>query len=148
MIEEGYYSPYIEHWHPDEQPTPPFLALRLHDGATGCAGQIVRVGNLFAYARGRAAGLPGLPDLRTCIAAAGSAAAAQDMTDCEISFGTVFASGWIIERSTLPFREGQRLFPEAALVTDRIAVLDRDATGRESVRRWAVTFVEGELTWG
>jgi hypothetical protein len=146
MIEAGYHSPYIEHWHPDAPPVPPFRALRLHDAATGCMGQIVRAGSLFAYARGRTVELPALSDLRVCIAGAGSLALAQDMVDCEISFGVISESGWIVERSTLPFREGQFLFAEPVLDTDRIAALDRGATGRETVRRWAVTAIEGEVT--
>lgn len=146
MIEKGYHSPYIEHWHPDTGSTPPLYALRLRDGTGGCVGQVVRVGDLFAYARGRAMGLPELPDLCTCIAGAGSLAQAQDMVDCEISFGVVTASGWIIERSTLPFREGQRLFAESRLDIGRIEALDRDATGCEAVRMWAVTAIEGEVT--
>jgi hypothetical protein len=146
MIEEGYDSSYIEHWHPDRRAVPPLYALRLHDGTAGCAGQIVRVGNLFAYARGRMTGLPALPDLRTCIAGAASVALAQDMADCEISFGVVSASGWIIERSTLPFREGQRLFTGPLLDIARIEAFDRDAVGRDAMRRWAVTAVEGEVT--
>lgn len=144
MIEEGYHSPYIEHWHPDGGPTPPLYALRLHDGAAGCAGQIVRVGDLFAYARGRAAALPELPDLRACIAGAGSVTLAQDMVDCEIAFGAVSASGWTIERSTLPFREGQPLFADPSPNLDRPEALDQDATGREFTRRWDVTAIEGE----
>jgi hypothetical protein len=146
MVEEGYYSPYIEHWHPDKTPTPPFYAQRLRDD-TGCAGQIVRAGDLFAYARGRAACLLELPDLRICIAGAGSVALAQNMVDCEIAFGAVSPSGWTIERSTLPFREGQRLFPGPFPNRDRFEALERDAAGRESARRWEVTAAEGEVTW-
>ncbi len=146
MIEEGHHSTYIEHWHPDLGPTPPLYALRLHDRSAGCAGQIVRVGDLFAYARGRAAGLPALPDLGAAIAGAGSVALAQDIADCEISFGAVSASGWTVERSTLPFREGQRLFPGILPNHNSLETLDQDAAGRDFTREWKVTAVEGEVT--
>jgi hypothetical protein len=92
------------------------------------------------------ASLPDLPNLRACVTGAGSLAMAQDVADCEISFGAVSASGWIIERSTLPFREGRRLFPESRPDFDRLDSLDQDAAGRESVRRWMVTAIEGEVT--
>ena len=148
MIEEGYHSPYIEHWHPDMGPAAPLYALYLQDRATECAGQIVRVGDRFAYARGRTAALPELPDLRACIAGAGSLALAQDMMDCEIAFGAVSASGWVIERSTLPFREGQFLslgpFPDI----DRLETPDMDAAGRPVTHRWSVIAIEGEVSWG
>jgi hypothetical protein len=143
MIEAGYHSPYIEHWRAESGP-PPLYALRLRDSAAGCAGQIVRAGDLFSYARGRAACLPELADLRACIAGAGSVALAQDMADCEISFGAVTAAGWTIERSTLPFREGRRLFADLSPDLDRFEALDRDVTGHDFTRRWAVTAVEGD----
>ncbi len=144
MVETGYHSPYIEHWHPDLGPAPPFYALRLHDAAAGCAGRIVRAGDLFAYARDRAAGLPELPGLPACIAGAGSLSQAQDMADCEISFGSISASGWTIERSTLPFKEGFRLFA-GALKPDRVESFDLDAVGRETTRLWEVTVLEGKM---
>lgn len=145
MIETGHHSPYIEHWHPDIGPAPPFYAMRLWDPEAGCAAQIVRVGDNFAYARGRAGGLPGLPDLHACIAGAGSLSQAQDLADCEISFGSVSACGWIVERSTLPFKEGVRLLASPIGNRDRVVTLDLDARGHDTTRLWQVTALEGEV---
>ncbi len=144
MVETGHHSPYIEHWHPDLGPAPPFYALRLCDHTEGCAGRIVRAGDLFAYARSRSVGLPALPGLGACIAGAGSLSQAQDMVDCEISFGSVAAAGWTIERSTLPFREGCRLFA-GRLNADCVESIDLDAAGRDTVRLWEVTALEGKM---
>ena len=145
MVETGYHSPYIEHWHPEIGPTLPLYAMRLRDSVAGWTGQIVRVGDVFAYARGRAVGLPESPDLRACIAGAGSLFRAQDLADCEISFGSVSASGWMIERSTLPFKEGCRLHAGALPNRDGVETFDIDALGRETTRLWEVTVLEGEM---
>jgi len=146
MVEKGYHSPYIEHWHHDMAPRPPIQALWLRDGAAGCAGRVVRVGDIFAYARGRPDTLPEQSDLGACIAGAVSIVRAQDLVDCEIAFGSVSAAGWTIERSTLPFKEGRRLLTHPFLDLDRIETVDLDADGREIVRSWDVTEIEGERT--
>jgi hypothetical protein len=138
MIEEGYHSPYIEHWHPAIGAESPICALRLRDAAAGCLGQIVRVGDVFAYARGRSTALPALPDLPACIAGAGSVTLAQDMMDCEISFGSVSTTGWTIERSTLPFKEGRRLMTRLVPDRYRIETFDVDTASRETMHTWEV----------
>jgi hypothetical protein len=140
MIEEGYHSPYVEHWHRDAPAGQPVLALRLDDPANGCVGRIVRVGDLFMYARGRTALLPPEPDLAACIAGADSLAQAQDMADCEIAFGTVGAD-WTIECSTLPFKEGRSLGFKCS--PGRIDTRDISTDGRDCVRSWEVVSVEG-----
>ena len=145
MVETGYHSPYIEHWHPEIGAALPLYAMRLRDRAAGCAGQLVRVGDVFAYARGRAGALPELPDLRTCIAGAGSLSQAQDLADCEISFGSVSASGWTIERSTLPFKEGCRMHTGALPTRDGVETFDVDALGHEITRLWEVMVLEGRM---
>jgi len=145
MVETGYHSPYIEHWHSETGRKLPHYAMRLRDSVAGSTGQIVLVGDVFAYARGRAMGLPESPDLRACIVGAGSLSRAQDLADCEISFGSVSASGWTIERSTLPFKEGCRLRAGAPPNRDEVETFDIDALGRETTRRWEVTVLEGEM---
>jgi hypothetical protein len=145
MIEEGYHSPYIEHWHPDPNAGTPAYALRLRDSANGCAGRIVRVGTVFMYARGRVAGLPRAPDLAACIAGAGSLFEAQDMVDCEISFGSVSGAGWTIGQSTLPFRQGRGLGLRLSADGRQVRTMDATADDREAVRSWAVIAVEGHV---
>jgi hypothetical protein len=139
MIEEGYHSPYVEHWHRVAPVRPPVLAVRLSDRTDGCAGQIVRVADLFMYARARTGALPAAPDLVACIAGADSLAKAQDMADCEIAFG-IITPGWTIEYSTLPFREGRALGFKAS--PGRVETRDVSADGREFVRSWDVVAME------
>jgi hypothetical protein len=145
MVETGHHSPYIEHWHLESGPTQPLYAMRLRDSVAGCVGQIVRIGDVFTYARGRAEVLPELPDLGACVDGAGSLSRAQDLVDCEISFGSVSASGWTIERSTLPFKEGCRLRNGAIPNRDSVETFDVDALGRKTRRLWEVIFLEGEM---
>ena len=148
MIEEGYHSSYIEHWHPELNIRTPAYALRLRDSVNGCAGRIVRVGTVFMYARGRVAGLPRAPDLAGCIAGAGSLAEAQDMADCEISFGSVSGAGWTIVQSTLPFRQGRELGLRLSTDRRRARTMDLAADGRQAPRSWAVTAIEGRPSLG
>ncbi len=113
VVEEGRDTPYIEHWHRDPGPRAPVVAARLRDHRSGRDGFIVRVGRAFMYARaGISASLPTGSLLADHVEAAPSLRAAQELVDCEISFGRVTeAGGWIIERSSLPFREEARLDP-------------------------------------
>ena len=145
VIETGYHSPYIEHWHLDSRSEAPVYALRLEDRANGCAGQIVRVGELFMYARGRSTGLPAAADLAACIACAGSLSDAQDIADCEVSFGSVNGPCWAIRQSTLPFKEGQLLGMRLAGDLHHVETLDLLANGREMSRSWDTIAVEGTV---
>jgi hypothetical protein len=144
MIEEGYDRPYIEHWHPAAEAAAPTYALRLRDAVNGCMGHIVRVGALFMYARGRAVSLPSADDLAACLALAGSLSEAQDMVDCEVSFGTVTGAGWTITHSSLPFREGQRLDMQLTADMGRVQASDLTADGRPMRRSWNIVAAEGE----
>jgi len=145
MIEKGYHSPYIEHWHPDSRSESPVYALRLEDRANGCAGQIVRVSEVFMYARGRSTGLPAAADLAACIASAGSLSDAQDIADCEVSFGSVVGSCWVIGQSTLPFKEGRALSMRLSGDLHHVETLDLTANGREMSRSWDTIAVEGTV---
>ena len=108
LVETGLHSPYLEHWHAAPQPNHPCAALRLRVAQTGQAAILVRTGPIFMLARGRAPGIRlSAPSLAACLAGAADAKARQALLDCEISRGT--ASGWEINASTLPWREGQRL---------------------------------------
>jgi hypothetical protein len=146
MVEEGKDTPYIEHWHRDIEKTQPVCAARLEDHANGCRGFIVRYGDVFMYARGRNISAPAGMTLIDCVAAATSAAAARSLIDCEISYGSITAEGWRIERSSLPFKEGATLGPR--MPTGRatgISVSDVDRLGREIERRWAIVDVQGNV---
>jgi hypothetical protein len=145
MIEKGYHSPYVEHWHSDSKMGTPAYALRLSDGTNGCAGQFVRAGASFMYARGRSAGLPVAANLAACIAGAGSVSEAQDMADCEISFGSISESGWTIRRSTLPFKEGRLLGMRPLRDWTHVETLDAAADGSKTDRSWEVIAIEGNV---
>ncbi|MER5182362.1 hypothetical protein ABT009_29100 [Streptomyces sp. NPDC002896] len=109
LVERGRLLPYLEHWHRDPRGAPAATgALCLRDQSSGRRGLLVRVDDTFAYARARPHPLVEaavLPD----IVAKADPRTAQDLLDCEVSVGRVTAGGWLIERSSLPFREGFRL---------------------------------------
>jgi hypothetical protein len=146
VVEEGRDTPYVEHWHREPGPTAPVVAARLRDQKSGRDGFIVRVGAAFMYARaGIGASLPTGSLLADHVEAAPSLRAAQELVDCEISFGRVTElGGWLIERSSLPFREGAHLDP--ALDPTRHAFRSSDVTGEghEMCRNWAVVELEGD----
>lgn len=106
LKEEGRAAPYLEHWRRGPAATVPVAEARLKQGAVDAI--LVRVGPLFMFARSRPSPLPPGGDLRACIASA-SLREAQDMVDCEISFGQITRGRWLVEHSSLPFREGRPL---------------------------------------
>jgi hypothetical protein len=110
LVETGAFAPYLEHWHrAPNRPAVPAGGLRLR-APDGRAAIFVRAGEMFMLAIDRAPGvaLHGA-SLAECVAAAPDVAAARAQIGCEISLGQVAA--WRIERSTLPWREGQALAP-------------------------------------
>jgi hypothetical protein len=142
LIEEGLQGEYIEHWHRDPAllctPCAGAILAESGDRRWGC---LLRVGDMFMYARDRAVALQG-GSLAGCVAAAPDLAAAQRLVDFEISFGEVGADGWRISRSTLPFRIGDRLSP--GITGGVLMVADRDVAGKQVSRRWDVAEFEGE----
>jgi hypothetical protein len=148
VVEDGVLSLYVEHWIPDvAAPRSPAWGLRLRDGST--SGLLIRVGDRFGYARGRAVPLTGeaLGDgLAGLVAAAPTLRAAQGLVDCEVSLGRVTTDGaWAIEASTLPYREGADL---AAIRTgDALLTHDVRPDGSSVVRRWQIVESEGESRW-
>jgi hypothetical protein len=99
------------------------LALRLLEDRPAKAGTpamtdaiLVVLDDLFLFARPRATPLPKDATLPQLAAAAGrDRARLEALLDCEISLGRIGPARrpWRIELSTLPHREGQRLFPRA-----------------------------------
>jgi hypothetical protein len=145
MIEEGRYTPYIEHWHRDEQDLKmPSGALQLTDLDTGVAGLLVRAGQRFIYARNRAQELPTNHSLSQLVAAA-QPDEARALINCEISFGHITQHGWIIEASTLPYREGAALLPALSKDLTRLTSSDISENGTPTKRIWNVTEIEGDM---
>ena len=142
MIEEGRDSPYIEHWHHDLAGAPS-ATLSLVEEATGVAGALVVVGGTFMFARARLAALPQGARLADRLADAPEATAAQDLLDCEIALGAVDDGRFIIERSTLPYREGASLVParDGSLLT----TADIDPSGAPLTRAWRIVEEEGDM---
>lgn len=141
MVEEGRYVPYIEHWSREAVPTMPCAAVRLRDRLSGCDGMLVRAGSAFMYARaGASASLPAGAHLRDLVAGAETLAAARKLIDCEISFGRVTAAGWLIERSSLPYREGACLDPHM----DALGGSTADVAGDGNVIRRSWEILESE----
>ncbi|ABS62863.1 conserved hypothetical protein [Parvibaculum lavamentivorans DS-1] len=141
MIEEGKDIPYIEHWHREPIGTTPCWGAKLRDRDTGQKGAIVRMGSLFMFARERLYDVPGGMSLLDCLAGAEDIAAAQSFLDCEISQGAVTSAGWILQRSSLPFREGKPLSPILGGQTLQTADTDRD--GKPAARFWEITDLRG-----
>lgn len=141
MVEQGADIPYIEHWHRELVAAQPSWAMRLRDRETGQKAALIRLGDLFMYARERAAVPPPHLHLRDCVAGAATLDEARALVDCEISQGVVTRAGWILQRSTLPFREGRPLAP--ALGGATLATADTDAEGRATVRHWEIADLRG-----
>lgn len=142
MIEEGKDIPYIEHWHREPIAEGPQWAARLEDRETGQKGAIARLGGLFMIARERACKTPSGLTLSECVEGAADIARARDFVDCEISQGAVTSAGWIVQRSSLPFREGRPLMP--VLGGGLFETADMDAKGKPFTRRWEITDLRGE----
>ncbi len=146
LIEEGKDIPYIEHWHREPIELVPSCGLRLGDRTGGCLGFVVRVGDFFMYARGRRRELPLDKPLRECVSSVASFEEAQDLVDCEISQGLVTADGWIIQRSSLPFKEGLALNPQYGPGRDhRFLTTDVSPEGRPLERHWEILDLLGDF---
>ncbi|MEX0840045.1 MAG: hypothetical protein WD034_10955 [Parvibaculum sp.] len=141
MIEEGADIPYIEHWHREPIAAEPCWAMRLRDRDGGRKAALIRLGHLFMYARDRVAMPPPHLHLRDCVARAATLDEARALVDCEISQGIVTSAGWIVQRSSLPFREGKTLAPVFGGAT--LATADTDADGRVMARHWEVIDLRG-----
>jgi hypothetical protein len=145
MIEEGRDVPYIEHWHRAEQLADvPSGALQLAELETETKGFLVRSGELFMVARDRAVPLPRGGTLLDLVTGA-SLEQARVMVDCEISFGRIGPAGWIIERSSLPYRDGANLWPAMSGRDNRLTTADVTTDGAPLMRAWRMTDSEGDL---
>lgn len=144
LVERGIELPYVEHWSRQSAGGDAMaLVLATETGMPGC---LVTAGDAFIYARGRATTLPQGATLSGLIDGAASLQAAQDIFDCEISFGRRHAGDWRIERSSHCFREGATLSPTLGGVTGSLIVDDVTPEGAPIKRAWRVA--EHESTRG
>lgn len=144
LVERGIELPYTEHWlrQPDTSEAVALL-LETEAGTPGC---FVVAGDAFVYARGRTAALPHGVTLDHLIDDAASLQAAQDLFDCEISFGHRQSDDkggdWRIERSSLCFREGAALAPVLDSAAGVLVVDDVTPEGAPIKRSWRVIGTE------
>ena len=144
LIEAGLQGEYIEHWHRDPAlPATPCAALILQGERDGRWGQLLRVGNLFMFARDRQQPALG-KTMAACVTAAPSLLAAQDAIDFEISFGQISPEGWRITRSTLPFRQDSWL--RHKMTGPNVLIDDVAPDGGAFVRSWKITVTEGDTS--
>jgi hypothetical protein len=147
MIEEGRDIPYIEHWHRGTPVAAACAAVLMNELTTGRRAVIVRVGDVFMIARDRRVPVSGCTTLANCIAETQDINAAQDLVDCEVSFGNVETAGWRITHSTLPWREGNCLQPQRKSFPGGfgLRIGDISAEGHSVMRNWVVETVQGSL---
>jgi len=114
MFEHALDDAYVESWSAIDRGAG-FFAARVE--RAGRVDQLLAVaGAHFVYARARAVALPPGDSLTELIARTHPPRATViAYLDCEISYGST--RGWLVERSTLPWREGKRL-----AFADRIAI--------------------------
>lgn len=117
-------SAYQEIFHRDRGADRRSVALRrLAVGPDGTSGAkhgdavLVMIDDRFLFARGRATELPAAESLRDLIlASGGDREAIHTYLDCEFSIGgTEGSAAWVIDSSTIPFREGRHLLPRASV---------------------------------
>ena len=111
MIEEGRDIPYIEHWHRAVRSPQPCVGISLREIPSGRPGIVVRAGDIFMYARARLVELLSRGNLLQHVMTDAMLHDVQDLIDCEISFGRIESNGWLIEHSSLPFKEQHMLNP-------------------------------------
>ncbi len=141
LIERGLDLPYVEHWC-RQSGSEDVLALSFAADASTAPGCLVVTGDAFIYARGRTVPLPRGATLRELVDGAASLQAAQDLFDCEISFGLRQGGGWRIERSSHCYREGAMLAPALDGAGDSLVVDDVTAAGARFKRAWHIAAQE------
>jgi hypothetical protein len=145
LVETGRDIGYVEHWHRDSTAaTLPVAAAVLRDADDNTAGALLRVGPVFMFARDRALTLAGPQTLGECVAAADTLRQAQQLVDCEISFGRVLPAGFHISASTLPWRIGALLGQR--IMRTQLTTPDCAANGSAISRRWEIVEAEGDLS--
>jgi hypothetical protein len=145
LIERGRDVDYIEHWHRDDPSVlVTIAAITMRQADSGTKASLLRVGGNFMFARDRSIIPPVDKTLSECVAEASSLKEAQALIDCEISFGTVSAAGFVITASSLPYRIGDCLDPRNS--GDFLTTLDRSPTGAAMLCGWKIIECEGDPT--
>ena len=144
LIERGVDLPYVEHWS-RQSGTEDALALSLATKPAAAPGCLVVAGDAFIYARARSVPLPRGENLSELVDGAASLEAAQDLFDCEISFGRRHGGNWRIERSSHCFREGAMLSPELDSAGGALVIDDVTAAGARLQRVWRIAEVESAI---
>ncbi len=143
LVERGVERAYTELWSRASAGEPTMaLTLAADTGAAGC---LVVAGDVFIYARGRAAPLPRGGTLGELVDDSPSLQDAQDLVDCEISLGVRRGGDWRIARSSHCFREGTTLAPAFDGAAGRLVVNDLTADGTPLQRVWRITGEESSI---
>lgn len=109
LVEHGVHEHYTEHWRRTARSSDIEEHL-VEDEVTGTIEVLVRVGEVFGYARGPAATHAAAP-LADRITRAANLSDAFTHLDCEISIGVIGNGHWTITSSTLPHRSGAAFDP-------------------------------------
>jgi hypothetical protein len=156
MLEEGVDEPYTEVWErldPAESTKGQALVLRLQSQAAGYeprarGGCLIVVGEHFLLAIDHRDPLPPASSLSRLANATTTDTNAVRWLDMEISHGICDGrmNQWRITDSTLPWREGQPLFPEKVFSINSQArsVIERDAISKAAERTWLIEEPEPE----
>jgi hypothetical protein len=141
VIDEfGVESHYFERWERQNLAPGPCWGLRLQSVTDRRDGFLVRVADKLMFARGRAAPLPPGRNLAEILGGIRTHEGKQDLLDFEVSLGCLAAGGWLIERSTLPFKQG-KLFSIVRRAAS-IEIGDLDPRGAGIVSAWRI--VDGD----
>ena len=145
LEEYGTEQHYYERWERGNPSTSRCWGLELRNLADGRTGFLVRADGALVFARGRKSPLPRSRTLIEAVNGIPTLEGKQDLLDFEVSLGKVTADGheWLIERSTLPFKEERSwsIHVRADDLGGRARVIevgDLDGEGNPIVGAWSV----------
>jgi hypothetical protein len=149
LEEYGTEQHYYERWERGSPSTSRCWGLQLMRLTDGRSGFLVRADGALMFGRGRKSALPLGRTLIEVLDEIPTLEGKQDLFDFEVSLGTVTADGheWLIERSTLPFKE-ERLWSirlRADELVGRAGVIeigDLDSEGNRFVDAWGIVDVD------
>ncbi len=140
LVERGVEIAFTEHWHRegrhregDAQEVCSAWRLR---GADGRHAILVRAGNYFLIAHSYTGPVYGAATLAASLERVMDMKKRQDMVASEFSFGQVSSRGWLIERSSLPFREGADLSP--AFTSHGVTLHELAPEGNPIMSTWTI----------
>ena len=146
MIEKGIHLDYTERWQQIDDGNGQFLAMQIDGDEGGHANQILVVaGDHFLYARGRKKALESAKSLYHLLQLRGfNRERLIRYLDCEFSYGLVRGgrTPWEIYLSTLPFKEGKRLFApgEMEVLPDlRVVYQHSRSIGSTAKQQWIIS---------